>query len=224
MEQSGVKQDKESLNKMVLECLGATVQPTATFAASMINPIAGAVVAAFFAAQDTYKYNRAAKNAERALERLHAKKASDEILLNDTNEEVAKEQLLPLFWDYVMEEQEVDKINLFVNGVVSSVRQEEINMEKIFIYFDILKSLRMKEIHHFIDVFVNKNYKVVSDGWDVTYPEGFDIAYHRYALNKLERLGLIHNSVMDANGTLDANYEITHLGEDLNAYFIQIAK
>ena len=34
-------------------------------------------------------------------------------------------------------------------------------MEKMFVYFDILKNLRLKEIHYFIDVYINKNFKVV---------------------------------------------------------------
>jgi hypothetical protein len=50
-----------------------------------------------------------------------------------------------VFWDFVVKEQEIDKIELFVNGEVSTISKEEIDMEKMYIYFDILKNLRLIE-------------------------------------------------------------------------------
>ncbi|MBN8199181.1 hypothetical protein ACFWGC_29535 [Cytobacillus pseudoceanisediminis] len=211
----------ESFKNMLIECFGTTVKPGIVAGASMINPLAGILATAYFASQDSYRYTRAERNLELAIEDLYSKyEAIESKLLGSQNKKV-KEQLFPLFWDYVIDEQEEEKIQLFVNGVVVAISKEEINMEKMYVYFDILKNLRLKEIHYFIDVYINQNFKVVEgENSRVDFnPKNLDVAYHNYVLNKLERLGLITLAVISGNGTIDEHYNITSLGEELNNYF-----
>lgn len=212
---------KNMINNMLTECFGATINPLIVAGATIVDPsFAGILATALFSAGDSYRYKRAEKNIKAAIEDLNSKVGKLEVQLSDRNNGKLKEQLFPLFWDFVVEEQEIDKIQLFVNGVVSAVSKEEIDMERMFIYFDILKTLRLKEIHYFIDVYINKNYKVVEGDFSrVEYPDNLDIAYHNYVLNKLERLGLINLFVISGNGTIDEHYQITTLGEDINHYF-----
>jgi hypothetical protein len=213
-----MKNDK--ITNMLTECFGAAVKPLVVAGATFIDPtFAGVLATALFSANDSYRYTRAEKNIKAALADLNLKIEKIESRTLARNSEIIKEQLFPVFWDFVVEEQEIDKIQLFVNGVVSAVNKEEINMEKMFVYFDILKNLRLKEIQYFIDVYIDKNYKIVKGDWSVNYPEDLDIAYHNYVLNKLERLGIIHLYIIDGNGTADENYHITNLGDEINHYF-----
>jgi hypothetical protein len=206
--------------RLKTECFGATVTPLIVAGASFIDPsFAGVLATALFSAEDSYRYARAEKNIKAAIEDLNSKFEKIDDRTFARNNDKIKEQLFPVFWDFVVDEQEIDKIQLFVNGVVSAVNKEEINMEKMFVYFDILKSLRLKEIHYFLDVYINQNYKVVTGNFTVNYPEEIDIAYHNYVLNKFQRLGLINLSVIDGNGTADEHYEITNLGDEINHYF-----
>ncbi|MEH7503312.1 hypothetical protein V7152_15085 [Neobacillus drentensis] len=210
----------DTINNMLTECFGATVKPLIVAGATFIDPsLAGILATALFTAEDSYRYTRAEKNIKEAIEDLNSKIEKIESQTSARNNVIIKEQLFPLFWDFVVEEQEIDKIQLFVNGIVSAVNKEEINMEKMFVYFDILKNLRLKEIQYFIDVYINKNYKVVKGDFTVNYPNELDIAYHNYVLNKLERLGMINLFIIDGNGTADENYKITNLGDEINHYF-----
>lgn len=210
----------EIINNMLTECFGAAVKPLVVADTTIIDPsFAGILATALFSAEDSYRYIRAEKNIKAAIEDLNTKIEKIESRTLARNNEIIKEQLFPVLWDFVVEEQETDKIQLFVNGVVSAVNKEEIKMEKMFVYFDILKNLRLKEIQYFIDVYINKNYKVVTGNFTVNYPKDLDIAYHNYVLNKLERLGMINLYIIDGNGTADENYKITNLGNEINLYF-----
>lgn len=210
---------REKFNDVLGECFGVTVKPLIVAGATISYPLAGIIATALFAAEDSYKRNRTQKNIQIALDDLYAKVERIEFSLSENSTEIIKEKLFPLFWDSVIEEQEVDKIQLFVNGVFSAVSNEEINMEKMYVYFDILKSLRLKEIHYFLEVYINENYKIVENGFSIKYPDDLDLGYHKYVINKLERLGLINLSVIDGNGTIDEHYNITYLGHEINNYF-----
>jgi hypothetical protein len=210
---------KDGLMKIFKESFGATIAPSIVASAAMYNDLAGIAATALFASQDSYKHHRAIRNLETALEDLDRKLSVLMKPLTDVNGE-ARNKLYPLFWDCVLEEQEEDKIQLFVNGVVTALTSEEIAMEKMYVYFDILKSLRVQEIQHFIDVFINKNYKVVEGLFDRVEPtDDIDIAYHNYVRNKLEKLGLISLTVLSGNGIIDEHYRITELGTDIDKYF-----
>jgi hypothetical protein len=210
----------DGFKKILSESFGASITPLIVAGAAMHSNIAGVVATALFASQDTYKTKRVIKNLEIAVEDLYRKLSGKGIFMSDEDGKEARNKLYPLFWDYVLDEQEEDKIQLFVNGVVTALTSEEIAMEKMYVYFDILKSLRVKEIEHFIDVFINKNYKAVEGQFaPVEYTDDIDVGYHNYVRNKLEKLGLLSLEVINGNGTIDEDYRITELGNDIDKYF-----
>ncbi|MEK4485120.1 hypothetical protein MHH81_05895 [Psychrobacillus sp. FSL H8-0484] len=212
------KKGFELFKETLTDSFGATMIPLLNAQAIVsLEPVTAAAATILFTSLDNYKKKREQRNLQIAIEDLYHK--FEEI--EDRLPENQRKKLYPLFWDYVVEEQEEEKIQLFVNGFVASLTKTEIDMEKMYVYFDILRNLRVKEIHYFIDVHLNQNYKVTEGMFARTaFPEeDFDMGYHSYVNNKLERLGLIHLNVFDSNGTLDDHYEVTKLGNEINSYF-----
>lgn len=222
------KQNK--LNEWVFEPLGIVVEPGAVMLIdSLANGLLGTFATGLYATKTSYQFKRLEKNIKVAIEELNKRVEKLEQYITDENEEILKNQLLPTFWDFVIEEKESEKIQLFVNGLESSLTKEEIDSEMMYVYFDTLKQMRMKDIMSFQNVFINKNYKITFKNIEGEFGlkavfEGENIAYHSYLTSKLISLGLIVLVVINGNGTIDEHYSVTELGESLIKYFKDTGK
>ncbi|POZ56226.1 hypothetical protein LYSIN_01009 [Lysinibacillus sphaericus] len=211
--------------QLVLEPLGVAAEPGAIMAIDiLVDTVLGTFASGLYATKSSYQFKQLEKNIRVAIEELCNRIEKLEQYITDENKEIFENQLLPTFWDFVIEEKESEKIQLFVNGLESTLTKEQIDMEMMYVYFDTLKQMRIKDIMSFQDVFINKNYKMIfkhieGEFGESAIFEGENIAYHSYLKSKLITLGLIVLAVIDGNGTIDEHYSVTELGKSLIKYF-----
>ncbi|PFT58078.1 hypothetical protein [Priestia megaterium] len=146
----------------------------------------------------------------------------------DNRYELAKNTLFPMMFDYVLEETEEEKIKLFVNGFENSISEDYIDLELTRAYFDILHSLRISEITHFIDRFVPKEsyeeltLNIPRYSFPVTKEEEqiknkLD-GYRSYLKNKLEQLGLVTYQAVNGE-PYRTDTPITEFGHNFYKFF-----
>lgn len=212
---------EKSFKQFVLKPLGITLEPSAVMAIDiLVDAVLGTFASGLYSTKTSYQFKRLESNVKEAFEELYKRVEKLELYITEKNEGIFKNQLFPIFWDFVLEEKESEKIQLFVNGLESSLTKEQINMEMMYVYFDTLKQMRAKDIVSFQDIFINKNYKkvFVEGKFGVQYI-GDNDAYHSYLISKLTSLGLIQLWKIDGSGTIDEHYGVTELGESLIEYF-----
>lgn len=220
----GRKNMKFKISKMIADAFGAVREPTVVMGTTLLVDAAiGTFATGFYAAQNSYKFKRLKENTTIAIEELFERLENVELLLSSENRDIFENKLFPTFWDFVIDEPESEKIQLFVNGLEVALNQKEIDMEMIYIYFDILSQLRVKEIMLFQDVYIQKNYKIIEGtSSNIAVNGKIDVTHHIYARNKLEKVGLITLHVISGNGTIDEHYQITDLGKRLFDYFSKL--
>lgn len=212
------------ISKMIVDAFGVVKEPTVVMSTTLlVDSVLGTFATGFYAAKNSYKFKRLKENVETAIEELFERIENIELSLSAENRHIFENKLFPTFWDFVIEEPEAEKIQLFVNGLEIALNQKEIDMEMIYIYFDILNQLRVKEIMLFQDVYIQKNYKIIEGTFGKLEVNGeIDVTYHMYVRNKLAKVGLIELSVISGNGTTDEHYRITDLGNKLFDYFAKL--
>ena len=124
---------KESITSLVGDILVDT-------ASSLVPGVSGAV--------QGYKRVRFEKNITTFTEELHSK--IEEIRVNlesKTDEQKEKiDQLFNYVMDYIIDEQQEEKIQYMVNGFVNITEHEQVSDDFILTYYDVLKELRMVDI------------------------------------------------------------------------------
>jgi hypothetical protein len=92
-------------------------------------------------------------------------------------------------WDFVLKEQQEEKIRYIVNGFESILERKAQEENEMFIYFDVLNSLRIREIDYILSAKPEgETICEFVDGFDI---EKFISPEQMYIRNKLERYGLI---------------------------------
>lgn len=124
---------KESITSLVGDIIVDT-------ASSLVPGISGAV--------SGYKRVRFEKNIKTFTEELHSKIEVIRVNLeNKTEEQKEKiDQLFNYVMDYVIDEQQEEKIKYMVSGFVNITEHEQVSDDFILTYYDVLKELRMLDI------------------------------------------------------------------------------
>lgn len=135
-----------------------------------------------------YKSIRAQRNISKFKEELS--KMEDMEIKNEREIEYIKNMLIPIVLDNVENETQTEKIKLIVNGVESTVADKNLMFEDItFIYYDILKELRILDIKLLLKIYKNGNGNKISK--DGKFIETDEEAFDKYIVNKLKDKTLI---------------------------------
>lgn len=109
-------------------------------ASSLVPGISGAV--------QSYKRTRFEKNIRTFSEELHSK--HEEVLINLESKTLKQkeriDQLFQYVLDYVIDEQQEEKIHYMVNGFVNITQHDQVSTDFVLTYYDVLKDLRMVDI------------------------------------------------------------------------------
>ena len=118
---------------------------------------------------------------------LHEKKINDmaeKISINETNKINLMKDFFLFFVEQISDEDQEEKIEYILNGYDGILSEEEIESDKIYSYYDTLKTLRYQEIVYFVNEY--------SNGQKVGKFEKFEINKNSIRIeNKLKTLGLI---------------------------------
>ncbi|MBT2636448.1 hypothetical protein [Bacillus sp. ISL-39] len=124
---------KETITSIVGDMLVDT-------ASSLIPGVSGAV--------QGYKRARFERNIRTFTDELHSK--IEEIRVNLEHKTIQQkekiDQLFNYVMDYVIDEQQEEKIQYMVNGFVNITEHEQVSDDFILTYYDVLKELRMVDI------------------------------------------------------------------------------
>ncbi|WP_223553409.1 hypothetical protein [Lysinibacillus sphaericus] len=183
----------------------------------------GTLFQGVMAMKNTMKFKRFEKNYQRTITEMNEKIANitSKAELFEQKQSEFQSLYLPLIIENMANEVEVEKMRLFVNGFITSVTDEEIEQEKVLAYNDVLRKIRVSEIQHFYEVFVEGNYRVYyPQGEKITDEDviGKDDGYHSYVRSKLVSLGIIFQSQLSWGYQIDKNFEITEFGKELIEY------
>ncbi|MEA3318425.1 MAG: hypothetical protein U9Q88_00255 [Bacillota bacterium] len=197
---------KESLTGIVGEILIDT-------GSSLIPGVSGAV--------QGYKRARFERNIKTFTEELHIKIEEIRINLEHKTDHQKKkiDQLFIYVLDFVVDEQQEEKIQYMVHGLVNITAHEQVSDDFILTYYDVLKELRMVDISvlrlmysswHLDDQEAQETYKDVMERHGITYEQ-----YESVRRNLL-RKGMLTTKT-DLNITDDLN-EIVKKFKELHTY------
>lgn len=156
-----------------------------------------------------------------------------------------KQELFPLFLNYIYDEDEDEKVKIYINGFEYTIDEGIAELETIFHYYDVLAELRVSDIVRLYAQYIPKRHEKLQlklnladvgkyqsdpkyrDEWN----EKEDII--RYIDNKLIRLGLViidkHDGVKDlakaVNSPIrrtirrDTEYKLTPFGSRFVNFF-----
>ena len=197
---------KESITSIV----GGVLIDTAS---SLIPGISGAV--------SGYKRVRFERNITNFTEELHSKIEDIRVNLETkTDEQKNKiDQLFNYVMDYVIDEQQEEKIEYIVNGFVNITEHEQVSDDFILTYYDVLKELRMIDIsvlrlmytsRYVYDQEIRETYQDIMERHGVSYEQ-----YESVRRNLL-RIGLLTTKT-DLNITADLE-EISNRFKELYTY------
>lgn len=160
--------DAIDLRKKAEDIFDVSAEGTASIVANMfLDGIAGAVVPGAFTIILSYKQKRAEKMLERFMFETKQRILELEENLKDKSENELrefKEKYFGLITDYVVDEAQEEKIKLLVTGFINLAGMRDITEDFVFLYFDILKDLRMIDIYvlkisyAFFNSFDNNNF------------------------------------------------------------------
>jgi hypothetical protein len=178
-------------------------------ASSLIPGISGAV--------QGYKRARFEKNITAFARELSLKIEEFRKNWESKNEEQKKkiDQLFSFIMDYVIDEQQEEKIQYIVNGFINITNHENVTEDFVLTYYDVLKELRMIDIavlrlmYHSHYAFLNGTYETFQDIMD-----RYGISYEQYesVRRNLQRLGLLTTKT-DLNIVDDLNEIVTKFKE-----------
>lgn len=146
----------------------------------------------------SYKQKRMEQNLLRLITELQKRVSIIEkhySNLGEADQKLIKEFFSGLICDYVIDEQEEEKIKYIANGFVSLTGHEKLEIDQTIIYLDILKSLRLIDLRVLFD---RVNGLLVYENYD-SYLEELGISHDQYIMikEKLLRLGLLKSSYND---------------------------
>jgi hypothetical protein len=157
-------------------------------ASSLIPGLSGAV--------QGYKRARFERNITVFTDELHSRiEDIQDNLKTKTDEQNEKiDQMFKYILDYVIEEQQEDKIQYMVNGFVTITEHEKVTEDFVLTYYDVLKELRMVDLS-VLRLMYNARYIVDQDNRE-TYQsiiERHAISYEQYesVRRNLLRIGLL---------------------------------
>jgi|GEM_PF-6036109 len=189
---------------------------------ALLGQIAPGLVSVIF----SYKQKRMEKMILLALDEIKGRLNSLEFLVREFDDSYyIKEELLPIFFDYVIDETQEEKIQFLVNGLEYNLKKKNKQQDELIIYFDILKELRVSDIDYLLrfgkdftvlGMYLNKYF---SD--ENLFEEQIMSGTEMYMQNKLNRLGLIRiiNSTEKNTNSTDIKIRLSKLGCEFIEYF-----
>ncbi|PWW26631.1 hypothetical protein DFO73_110205 [Cytobacillus oceanisediminis] len=116
--------------------------------------------------------------------------------MSEDNKVMLKEFFAGLICDYVIDEQEKEKIKYIANGFISLTGNDQLEVDQTIIYLDILKSVRVIDLRILFDL--NTGYLIYDQNFH-EYLENLGIDSHQYRMikEKLFRVGLLKSSFDD---------------------------
>lgn len=157
MDESKRDDIKKSSSELALDTflkVGSTA--AADFAKESINSIAGellvdtlgSLIPGGSGAIQSYKRTRFENNIKAFTEELHSKVEAIRINLESKSDKqkLQIDQLFQYVLDYVIDEQQEEKIHYMVNGFVNITKHEYVSTDFVLTYYDVLKELRMIDL------------------------------------------------------------------------------
>jgi len=200
----------EIVKESITSILGDLLVDTTS---SLIPGISGAV--------QGYKRARFERNILVFTEEIHAKISSLRENLESKNVEQKEkiDQLYNFVMDYVIDEQQEEKIHYMVNGFVNITNHDHVSDDFILTYYDVLKELRMVDIS-VLRLMYNSRFVVISDSkesyQDIMERHGISYEQYESVRRNLHRVGLLTTKT-DLNITDDLE-EIMKKFKELYAY------
>ena len=200
----------EIVKESITSILGDLLVDTTS---SLIPGISGAV--------QGYKRARFERNILVFTEEIHAKISSLRENLESKNVEQKEkiDQLYNFVMDYVIDEQQEEKIHYMVNGFVNITNHDHVSDDFILTYYDVLKELRMVDIS-VLRLMYNSRFVVISDSkesyQDIMGRHGISYEQYESVRRNLHRVGLLTTKT-DLNITDDLE-EIMKKFKELYAY------
>lgn len=197
---------KESITSILGDLLVDT-------ASSLLPGISGAV--------QGYKRVRFERNITAFTDQLYSN--IDTIRVNletKTNEQKEKiDQLFNIVLDYVIDEQQEDKIQYMVNGFLNLTNHEKVSDDFVLTYYDVLRELRMVDIS-VLRVMYSSRYIIGNDTTetfrDIMERHGLSYEQYQSVRRNLQRIGMLITKT-DLNVTEDLE-EIVKKFKELYAY------
>lgn len=172
---------KESITSMVGDIIVDS-------ASSLVPVVSGAV--------QGYKRARFERNIVVFTEELYAK--IEEVNLNlkeKTDKQKDKiDQLFSYIMDYVIDEQQEEKIEYMVNGFVNVTQHEQISDDFILTYYDVLKELRMVDISVLNLMYCSRyvlNHENRESYQDIMERHGLSYEQYEAVRRNLHRIGIL---------------------------------
>lgn len=236
MRQSKWKNIKQSGNELALDTfLNVSSESAAEVAKDSITSMAGdllvdtasSFVPGISGAVQNYKRTRFEKNISAFTIELQTKIEDIRINLESKSDE-QKEQIDQLFQyvlDYVIDEQQEEKIQYMVNGFVNITEHDHVSTDFVLTYYDVLKELRMIDIA-VLRFMYNARYISFDREPRETYQdilERHGISYDQYEAvrNNLLRIG-VFTTKTDLNITDDLK-EITKAFKELYSFLEKLS-
>lgn len=197
---------KESITSIIGDLLVDT-------ASSLLPGISGAV--------QGYKRVRFERNITAFTEQLYSNidtiRVNLETKTNDQKEKI--DQLFNIVLDYVIDEQQEDKIQYMVNGFLNLTNHEKVSDDFVLTYYDVLRELRMVDIS-VLRLMYNSRYIIGNDTTetfrDIMERHGLSYEQYQSVRRNLQRIGLLITKT-DLNVTDDLE-EIVKKFKELYAY------
>jgi hypothetical protein len=192
-----------------------------SFLGEMIVDTGASLIPGLSGAVSSYKRVRFEKNTKHFAEELASR--IDEIRLNlEKKTDDQKQQIDKLFeyiMDYVIDEQQEEKIKYIVNGFVRLTEHESITEDFVLTYYDVLKELRIVDIsvlrlyyHSFHVLEQKETYRDIMENHGITYQQYNSVRHNLLRLgifttktdNKItDDLDSLFKSVKDIQSYLD---------------------
>ncbi|MGM7723741.1 hypothetical protein [Metabacillus sp. Hm71] len=188
----------DKTEELVQEMLGRVLSDAQQEAANLLIDLSGSITPIISSLWTSYKIGKLKKRLDIVEPELRKIK---EMLDKKENDLFYKQEVFPLILKYIHDEDEDEKVNIYINGFKHTVDEDIEDMEKIYHFYDVLAQLRISDIVRLCKKFVpGKKLKLDTDFPDIKRYEE-DQEYREelrekedievYIDNKLIRLGIV---------------------------------
>jgi hypothetical protein len=197
-----------------------------------LDGIIGQMASGLVSFRLSFKQRKFEENTKIALSSLNQKASSLERKLENLSEDFynfINTRALPLTFDYAIEENEVEKIELIINGLETIIEEMISEEEIILTYNDVLRELRYSEIVHLLKYDprserMTLDLSMINLAMDRSGEAKRKYAqrkgHENYVTNKLERLNLIETIIIDGGSFPEIKKQsLTDFGRNFLNFF-----
>ncbi|GMK38803.1 hypothetical protein PCCS19_18570 [Paenibacillus sp. CCS19] len=199
-----------------------------------IDGVLGQIASGLVSFRLSYKQRKFEENTTQALKSLLKRTRKLDAKLDNLTDEVRHNiaaRVLPITFDYVQDELELEKIEFIINGFESAVEGMITEESVIIAYHDVLKELRMAEIRKLIEFDLRNINRELNINLDLIMDRSREgrrtqstvSGYEKYVESKLTQIGLIHKEfeggIVAGEGVGRPVTRLTEFGKNLLDYF-----